>query len=73
MQTKQRTMKKLHLYSNIINNFTGLYFVVERSLAENVQNLQFLLFQQLGNVFNISLFLEVLFSYALGIFETEFK
>ena len=35
--------------------------MVEGSLAENVQNLQFLLFQLLGTVFNISLFLEVLF------------
>ena len=43
------------------NIYKGLHFVVERFLAENVQNLQFLLFQQLENMFNISLFLEVLF------------
>ena len=53
--------KKTHLYSNRNNIDKGLYFVVEGSLAENVPNLQFLLLQQLGTVFNIFLYLEVLF------------
>ena len=46
-------MKKTHLYSNRNNSDKGQYFVVEGSLAENVQNLQYLPLQQLGSVFNI--------------------
>ena len=69
---KQSAMKKTHLYSNRNNIDKGLYFVVEGSLAENVPNLQFLLLQQLGTVFNIFLYLEVLF-FLCAIFETGFK
>ena len=34
---------------------------MEGFLAENVQNLQFLLIQEVGTVFNISFFLQILF------------
>ena len=52
--------KKTHSYSNRNKIYKGLFFVVKGFWAENVQNLQFLLIQ-VGTVFNISLFLEVLF------------
>ena len=44
MQTKQQTQwKKSHSYSNRNTIYKGLRFVVEGSLAENVQNLLILL------------------------------
>ena len=45
MQTKQDATKKAHSYSNVKKDILGTIFVVEGVLAENVQNLQFLLFQ----------------------------
>ena len=57
IQTKQHATK-----CNKNNTNMALFFVVEGFLSENVQNLlQFLLIQQVETVFNISLFLEVLF------------
>ena len=37
--------KKTHSYLNRNKIYKGLFFVVEGSLAENVQNLQYLLIQ----------------------------
>ena len=37
--------KKPHLYSQYEQDILGIFFVVEEFLAENVQNLQFLLIQ----------------------------
>ena len=54
-------MKKPYSYSNRNKIYKGIFFFfVEGFWAENVQNLKFLLIQKVGNVFNISLFLEVL-------------
>ena len=60
MQKKNAT-EKPHSYSNRNKIHKGLYFVLERSLAENVQNLHFLVKHIVGTVFNISLILQVLF------------
>ena len=61
IQTKQHAMKKPNSYSNRNKIYKGIFFFfVEGFWAENVQNLKFLLIQKVGNVFNISLFLEVL-------------
>ena len=73
MQSKQHATKKTYSYLNIHKIYQGLCFVVQGFLAENVQNIQFLFIQSDGSVFNISLFLDVLFSYALRIFELGIK
>ena len=59
MQTKQHETKKktptlIFKYKQEKQDILGTIFVVEGFLAENVQNLQFLLIQQVVTEFNIS-------------------
>ena len=61
LQTKQHSMKKPKRIFKYKQDILGTIFLVEGFLTENVKNLQFLLIQLVETVFNISLFLEVLF------------
>ena len=75
MRTKHAA-KNRQSYSNINKIYLGLFFVMEESLLKKLENLWFLMFQEVGTVFNVhvSSFLEVLFFLcAIGIIETGFK